>query len=156
MGRLMFTHGKFVKGDLLTDGVKVLGGQYVKLGGYTVLAGEEISPGYGQYDSMENAVGRVYAVLKDSTGTEIKGTYQLVVVSPQNVQLLPLGTWRTEDWNTSASDKTKQIPFARMPVRVTKDKKIELHFMADAGSDGKIVSLDNSDMQMDVTRVLLD
>ena len=148
----MFTHSKFTQTDLIKADTVLVAGQYNKIGEYKVLAGEVISPGYGIYDSMENAVGRIYGILKVAADTEIVGTYQLAVHSPQDIQLAPLGTWRTEDWNTVVADKTKQIPFARMPLQITKDKKLVLFFMPDASAT---IDHTKSKLSMDITRQLI-
>ena len=148
-----YNHAKFTAADLVKADSVCTAGEYKVIGSYTVLAGEVIFPGFGGYDSMENAVGRIYALLKVAADTEVKGEYMLAVLSPQDIPLKILGNWRTEDWNTSVTDKTKQIPFPKMNIGASKDKKIVLYFKADATS-----TLDHTKcvMLMDITRVLLD
>lgn len=152
MGILMRNHGKFTKADLLVNGVVCTAGQFNKLGQYIVKAGEAIKIGFGPYDSFENATGRIYAILKNAANVEIPGEWSLNIESPLDTHLATLGTWRSEDWNTVANDKTKQIPFPEMPIGASKDKKFVLYFKPDATDT---VSLANSVMNMDITRILL-
>lgn len=148
-----YNHGKFTAADVLTDGVVCTQGQFNKIGSYTVKAGEVIFPGFGSYDAMDNAVGRAYMKLQTAVPAEIKGELMITIESPQDIPLQVLGNWRSEDLNTDAANKTLQIPFPKMNVGASKDKKIVFYYRPDATAT---LSKANSTLSLDITRVLLD
>lgn len=144
----------FTKNDLITNAtVAIVLGQYNKLGEYKVQAGETISIGYGAFSGMDNAIGRVYGILKDSAATpvELKGKLRLTIYSPQDRPMKIMHEWRTEALNTSATDRTKQTPLSEGIEEITEDKKIVLEFLPDAIGNGTL-SKTNSDLIMDVTQ----
>ncbi len=147
-------HGKLIRADLMPANVTAAAAQYNLIGKYTVKAGEIIFLGFGTSADMHNAVGRVYGVIKDNAtpAVEIAGTWLLQIESAQDIPLQVIGTWRTEDWNTSATDKTKQIPWPKMQSGVSKDKKIALYFKPDTAATA--VAADTT-LAIDITRVLI-
>jgi hypothetical protein len=140
----------FTKNDLITSASQVLVlGQYNKLGQYVVNAGETISIGYGALSGMDNALGRIYGVMKDGSSVEIKGKLRLSVYSPQDRPMKIIWEMRTEAINTAATDRTKQSPLPEGVELVTEDKKIVLEFLPDtAGTLTKA----NCDLIMDITQ----
>ncbi|MFD0591164.1 hypothetical protein ACFQZE_24500, partial [Paenibacillus sp. GCM10027627] len=125
----------FTKADLIGAAtVPIVLGQYNKIGEYKVQAGETITIGYGLLSGMDNAIGRIYAIIKDSNvgGVELKGKLRLSIYSPQDRPLKIMHEWRTEALNTSATDRTKQTPLPEGIEVITEDKKIVLEFLPDA------------------------
>lgn len=144
----------FTKNDLISGAtVPIVLGQYNKLGQYVVSAGETISVGFGQLSGMDNAIGRIYGILKDSAATpvELKGKLRLSIYSPQDRPMKIVWELRTESLNTSAADRTKQTPLPEGIEEVTEDKKIVLEFLPDAIGNGT-VSKANSDLIFDITQ----
>lgn len=144
----------FTKADLVSGTtVPIVAGQYNKLGEYKVQAGETISIGYGQLSGMDNAIGRIYGVIKDSAATpaELKGKLRLSIYSPQDRPMKIMQEWRTEAINTSSSDRTKQTPLPEGIEEITEDKKIVLEFLPDSVGNGN-VSKANSDLIFDITQ----
>lgn len=149
-----YVHGKFTAADInLVDNVALVAGQFNKIGSYTVKAGEVIFLGWENYRDMESAVGRAYAKLQDNVPAEIKGEWMATIESPQDLPLTVLGNWRSEDMNTDATNKTLQIPFAKMNIGASKDKKIVFYFKPDTA---KTITKANCIVNLDITRVLLD
>lgn len=130
--------------------VSVLAGQYVKLGELKVEAGELVAIGYGQESGQNNAQGRIYMDIKDTSATPapVKGKVRLQVYSPQNRPLVILGEWRTETLTSGANDRTKMIPLPEDVYFLSEDKKLVLEFIADANAT---VSKANSTILLDTT-----
>jgi hypothetical protein len=65
-----------------------------------------------------------------------------------------LSNFKTFSANCSAAVEStpKQIPFPRMPIQITKDKKLVLFFMPDAGAT---IDHTKSVLSMDITRALI-
>lgn len=146
-----YTHGKFVLADLMSADTPVAANQYNRIGSYTVKAGEVIFMGFGSAGNMHDAVGRAYAKLQHDTPGEMTGTWLIQIESAQDIPLEVLGTWRSEDFNTSATDKTKQLPWPMMQPGVSKDKKIVFYFRPDAA---ETIDISGSTISIDITRVL--
>jgi hypothetical protein len=123
----------------------------MRLGTYTVVAGELVSVGYGNLDGQENAQGRIYLDLKDNATTplEVNGVVRLSVYSPQDRPIEIISEMRTETLRTSSSDRTKQISFPEHDLMVKEDKKIVLEFIPDANAT---ISKANSTLIMDITK----
>jgi hypothetical protein len=124
----------FTKNELISGDIVLSAGQYNKLGQYVVQAGEQISIGYGSQGGMDNAVGRIYAMLNTSVPAEIKGKLRLSIYSPQDRPMRIIWEMRTEALNTVATDRTKQTPLPESIELVTEDKKIVLEFLPDAAA----------------------
>lgn len=148
----MLFRSAFTQADIIKDSTAVPAGNFVNIGEYKVSAGEEIILGFGQQSGQENAQGRLFGKLQNSTPTEIKGVLRLVVMTNQDIPLATLFEGRTEALNSSATDRTKQIPFPQMSVGAGQDKKIVLQFKADSAST---ISLANTTILMDITRNLV-
>lgn len=140
-----------VANDLISAAtVSVIAGQYVKLGEKKVEAGELLAIGYGQESGQNNAQGRIFMDIKDTTATPVavKGTVRLQVYSPQNRPLVILGEWRTETLSSGANDRTKMIPLPEDVYFLSEDKKLVLEFLADAN---QTVSKTNTTILLDTT-----
>jgi len=136
--------------------VPIVAGDIVRLGEYKVQAGEEISCGAGMLAGMDNATGRAFVALRDSTanpGAVLSGTVRLIIYSAQNRPLEIVREWRTEDLDTSATDKTKQLPFPEHDIWVREDQRLVLEFVPDVGGIGNgNVSKANSKILLAVTK----
>lgn len=135
--------------------VPITAGEIIRLGEYKVQAGEQLSAGAGQLAGMDNATGRIFIDLRDSTanpGVALAGKVRLQVYSAQNRPLEIVREWRTEDLATSATDKTKQLPFTEHSIWLREDQRMVLEFIPDAGAVGNgNVSKANSKILMAVT-----
>jgi hypothetical protein len=132
--------------------VNVIASQFVKLGERVIQAGELLSTGFGDQSGQNDAQGRIYALLKDNTGTPVtlNGTMRLSVYTPQNRPLMILGEWRTETLATGAGDRTKQVPFPESIYQLSEDKKLVLEFMSDSTAT---LAKANSTILFDTTEV---
>lgn len=139
----------FTAAQLVAADKAVTAGEWARLGVYAVQAGEMISLGYGALSGMDNAVGRIYAKFAASGGAEVTGKVRLTIYSPQDRPLKIMHEFRTEALNTSASDRTKQTPFAEGPEIITEDKKIVLEFLPDANAT---IAKAQSVLIMDITQ----
>jgi len=144
---------KLQKTDFLSTDKAVIAGVFTKIGEYEVKAGEIIFPGFDELEGQQSARGRIYGKFQNATPAEIKGTLRLSIHSPQDQPLKVITELRTEDLNTSASDKTLQTPF---PVDwlsgASEDKKIVLEFKSDTSDT---IEFDNTSFIMDITRRLI-
>lgn len=138
--------------------VPVIAGDIIRIGEYKVQAGEEISVGAGMLAGMDNATGRVFMQFKDSAGTPVQltGTVRLVAYSAQNRPLEIIREFRTEDLDTSATDKTKQLPFPEHSIWLREDQRLVLEFIGDTGGIGNgNVSKANSKILLAMTKKAL-
>lgn len=148
----------FTANELITaDTTTVAAGVITRLGSYKVQAGEQISIGYGQLAGMDNATGRIFMSLFDGTsGThlEITGSIRLEAYSAQNRPIEILNEWRTEDLNTSATDKTKQLPLPEHAVWLREDQMLVLNLIPDSVGNGSLVKA-NSKILLAMTKMVL-
>lgn len=135
--------------DLMTGDVAVVTDGFVKIGSYKVLAGQLVTLGNGNIVTMSDAIGRIYCKFQDASPAEVKGILRIAIHSPQDRPILIVREYRTELLNTSATDRTKQLPFPQWGNNwVQKDKLIVLEFMADTAATIKKA---NSDILFDIT-----
>lgn len=128
--------------------VTTTAGQFVKLGERKILAGETIGLGYGDASGQDNAVGRLFMDLKDSTPANVNGIVRLSIYSPQNRPLIVLHEFRTETLRMGSTVRDQQIPFPIGSAWASEDKKIVLEFMADASG---LVNRTNTTILLDIT-----
>lgn len=140
-----FTENEFLNGD-----TSVTTGSYHRIGAYQVQAGERVTLGAGQIRSMSDAVGRIFADLKDnaSTPADIDGKLRFTINSPQDQHKTTLVEFSTKQLRTSISDRTQMLPLAEFLTGVKEDSKLVLEFKPDR--DGT-VSATNSSMLIDMT-----
>lgn len=130
--------------------VTLTAGSVIKVGERKVEAGEMIALGYGQESGQNNAQGRIFMDLKDTTATPvaIKGLVRLTAYSPQNRVIRILGEWRAEVLGTGAGDRTKQVPLPEDLYLLPEDRKLVLEIIADAT---QTLSKANSTIYVDTT-----
>ena len=132
-------------------------GQYTEIGFYKVQADEEVGIGRGGYGSLDQAIGRLYAVLKDTESTpgtftngrlriEYRSSQDTLLACVMDVSLAALGTGKT-------------IPADRFPlpfgnVLCGKDRKI-VFSVKNESSSSVTLSKANSEVLMDITRSIL-
>lgn len=145
----------FTEADLIEAAtVDVIAGKFVRLGEYKVQAGELVALGFGGESGQESAQGRIYGLLKDDTvpAVILNGVVRLSVFSPQDRPMEIVQEYRTETINTSATDRTKQVPFPFKDPFVSEDKKIVLEFKSD--TTATVVKAD-CDMILDITKAIV-
>lgn len=130
--------------------VALVAGSIVRLGEYKVQAGELICNGFGEQTGQDNAVGRVFMKLMDTTATpvQIHGMVRLSVYSPQNRPLLILSEHRTEILASGETDRSLQTPYPEDVNWIQEDKKLVLEFIPDTTAT---FSKANSKVLMDMT-----
>lgn len=127
-------------------------GVYTRLGARVIQAGELLSLGYGDQSGQNNAQGRIYAQLKDNSGTPVvlNGVFRLSVYTPQNRPLVILGEWRTDTLSAGAGDRTKQVPLPESIYQLSEDKQLVLEFNCDTTAT---LAKANCSILMDTTEV---
>lgn len=137
--------------DFIPADVSVIAGQFVRLGSYTVKAGEVISVGYGAQSAQNEAQGRIFAKMMNTAGTpaELRGTIRLSVYSPLDRPIEIICEFRTEQLNTDPVNRTLQIPFPEDQAWISRDKKLVLEFNSDTTDT---LSHTNSAFRMDTTQ----
>jgi hypothetical protein len=142
----------FTEANLISAATVVCtAGQFTRLGEYKVLSGDLIALGYGDLDDQCGAVGRIYMLLKDNTGTpvEMPGTVRLSLMSSADRQLSIEFECRTEIIDANATDRTKQLPLEVSQTWLSLDKRFELSFNPD--TTGTLVKA-NSKILVDITK----
>lgn len=135
--------------DLISSAtVNTIAGQFVTLGKLKIEAGELLTIGYGQKSGQDNAVGRIYMDLQNSTPAAVNGTVRLSIYSPQNRPLTILGEWRSETLRFGANDRAMQVPLPENMNWLSEDKQLVLEFEADANG---VVDKSKSNILMDTT-----
>jgi hypothetical protein len=126
-----------------------------KLGEYRVQAGEMIALGYGEQSGLDNAVGRIFADIRDSgtaPGTAVKGKLRLSVFSPQDRPLQILSELDCDIVNDNETDRTKQTPFPFNKTFISEDKKLVLELIA---KTTVTVGKTNSKLLFDTTQAVV-
>lgn len=145
-------HSSMTEDELIGSAtVAVLAGQAVKLGEYKVQAGEVVMMGYGSKGGLDDAVGRIYANLKDNGATpaEMKGKIRFSVYSPQDRPLKIIHEFDLDIVNDNATDRTKQQPLPATGLFLTEDKKLVLEFISKTAGT---LSKANSKILFDTTQ----
>jgi hypothetical protein len=142
--------------DLITAATVVCNaGVPTKLGEYKVQAGEMIALGYGEQSGLDNAVGRIFADIRDnaaSPGASVKGKLRLSVFSPQDRPLQILAELDCDIVNDNETDRTKQTPFPFNKTFISEDKKLVLELIAKTTvTVGKV----NSKLLFDTTQAVV-
>lgn len=120
----------------------------IYIGSLTVLAKTGYAVGYGQYDALDNAVGRISAVLKDTGAAIIKGKLRISYRNAHNQHIETVGEFDIESLNQTAINLKQPLP--QWGNGVTEDKKIILEIIA--YESGKTFDVSASDIDISATR----
>lgn len=137
--------------DLLSEGtIALLASKWQELGRKVVPAGTAYAIGYGNERGMDNAVGRVYMKIYDDTVTPVAepGMVRLELRDPQDRPIETLAEWRTEQLETSATDRQQMIPLPEHVAAFGEDWSLVLMFRPDAADT---VVKGNCKILLDVT-----
>lgn len=118
------------------------------IGSYTVKAGQMIQPGYGPYNSLDTATGRISGVLKDAGAAILNGVLRISVWDESDRPKEIVDEFDIGLLNQSAFNL--QMPFAQKGYAVPEDKKIVLEIICyDAA---KVLTVSTSSLNMHVTK----
>lgn len=121
--------------NIMSGDVSVIVNRWVEIGEYVVEAGLYYTPGWGFSTSQSDADGRIYAKFIDDTAgnvTEETGVLRVVAYTPDDMPIGVLFESRTESLNSSATDRTKQMPFPKLPIKLGLNYKYKFFFKSDA------------------------
>lgn len=141
----------FRLGDFgITSNVALVQNKPTFIGEYVVPAGMLIQPGNGPYNSLEQAVGRIAATLKDTSGSPalLRGSLRLSVWSEDDRQLMTIDEF--DIGRLDQSDYAKMQPFAQRGIAISEDKKFVLEIIC--LDSGKTLNVAASSLYMDVTK----
>ena len=146
-------------GAFMAGNVPIVAGQYVELGRVTMGAQAGVQVGAGTSAGQDSANGRMFAVLKDSTaspGVAVAGYVRMDVHDSNDTPIATIFEKRTEDLNTSTSDRRQMYPLPTTGNVIGPNYALVLKFKADAGAVGNgNVGLANSSALFDVTKYTL-
>lgn len=135
--------------DLMTGDVAVLAGIPTRIGEYKIEAGQVIKMGFGEYKSMQDAVGRIYADIKDSTNAVVSGKLRFSVWTPQNRLIEVLAEFDIDTINDNLSDPTKRQPLSGTDFPyMSEDKRFVVEVITRVD---KTISKTNSRILFDTT-----
>jgi len=112
--------------------VAVTQNQFTEIGRHVVGSGMYLTLGYGFSNSQVDADGRIYALIKDTADATLEGTLLISIYTPEDRHHRDLFEARTEDLNSSLTDRQKQIPFPEMDTGYGKDWIYKIFFKPDA------------------------
>lgn len=142
--------------DLISAGTVVCTAAIpTRLGEYKVQAGQLIKMGFGDYASMTEAVGRIFADIKDNAATPlaVSGKLRFSIYSPQDRPMEILGEYDIDTINDNPTDRTKQQPLAGKDFPfISEDKKLVLELIA---KTTVTVSKANSRILFDTTEAVV-
>lgn len=118
--------------DLLDADTACVAGKFVEVGRYTVPAGMAICLGYGGLAGQDQAEGRIYSKLQKAGPAAVPGMVRLVLLDPQDRPVETLFEARTEQLETSATDRTQQMPFPEHPAKFGEDWTLSFQLKGDA------------------------
>ena len=109
-----------------TSDVTMTAGQWNRLGAYTVGINEQLELGFGEYQGLENALGRARAIFKTVTsGAVWEGEIKAVIEDSQGNTLVPLIMNMTLDnLNQGETDITKRMPLPICGYRANRERNI--------------------------------
>lgn len=139
--------------DIMAGDVTVVASTYVKIGSTTIPAGIYRGVGYGMSASQADAQGRIYCKMQNATPAELTGTLRVSIWDPQDRPMEVIDEWPTAALNSSATDRTKQIPLPFDGRFVGKDYKIVFEFKSDTSDTLKKA---NTTIQLDMTNQLIN
>lgn len=122
--------------------------KWVEIGRYTVPAGTGVAIGYKNLHGMDQAEGRLYFKLRDAANAVEKGMIRLELRDPQDRPIEVLKEWRSEQLETSATDRQQQIPLPEHDSVFGEDWSLVFMFKGDA-TDG--LTLANCSILLDTT-----
>lgn len=139
----------FTQKELIAkDTINCIADNPIILGQYVVPAGELVSIGYGNLDGQQNAQGRIFIDLQDTTKA-VDGLIRISAFSPQDRPKEIMREYRTETLRLNVDDRTKQLAFPEHQLYISEDKKIVLEFIADTDCT---VSKSKTKILMDITK----
>lgn len=144
--------GTWNEKNIMVVSPAVIADKWVEIGEYIIEAGLYYTPGWGFSTSQSDADGRIFAKMMDNAGTavEVKGTLRIVAYTSDDLPIGVLFESRSEALNSSATDRTKQLPFPSLPIELGQDYKYKFFFKADVSA-----TLDRADcvMLIDITKI---
>lgn len=154
--------GSFTEADVFDSAtVACPAGQYTLIGEYIVKADEAVGVGRGGYASQDQAIGHIYAVFRDNSGTPVQltnGKFRIMFSSSQNIPIGQKPVFLDVDLaalTTGATVPSDRFPLPFENVVLTKDRKIQF-FIYNATGSSVTLSKANSTVYMDTTRALND
>lgn len=142
--------GALTRPDIMTDAtVNVFASRFTQIGEVKIGAGIWYTLGYGFSASQGDAEGRIYAIFQTAVPAEVKGTLRIEAFTPDDRNIAVLFESRTEALNSSATDRTKQIPFPEMMQALGEDYKFKFFFKADADN---VLTSANCTIVIDITK----
>lgn len=123
-------------------------GKPTYIGEYVVPAGIMIQPGYGPYNSLESATGRIAGVLKETGGAVINGILRISVWDESDRPAEIVDEFDIAHLNQSAFNL--QQPFAQKGFAVPEDKKLVLEIICT--DSGKTFDISESSFAMHITK----
>lgn len=154
--------GTFTKNDVVTEGatVTLVPGNYTKIGEYVVKADEGVGLGRGPYDSLNAAIGRLYAEFKDNAATPnviTDGTFRVMLQSSQDIPIGQKPVFVDVDLSQLLLGKTNPAERFVLPfdgTMLSRDKKF-VFYIKNNTSSAITLSKANSTVEMDITRALV-
>lgn len=145
--------GTLTKSDFGLANTTLVAGAWVRVGAYTVVAGEAIELGFGDNDNVSDALARIYTKFQTVTPAECPGRLRVLIEHPDGRMVEDGYVFESHSNALGAStDRTKQVPFSRKRKAATEDKKIVLEFRLDVGSALTAMTVATSEIYIDVTR----
>jgi len=137
--------------------VALIPGQFVPIGEYVVKADELVGIGRGEYSRQNEAIGRLFAIFRDTNGSQINGKFRIMLMSSQEI---PIGAKPVYiDVDLPALQTGYEIPADRyaLPfdnVMLSRDKKFQFLIRV-SGKENVRLSKEESNVLLDVARVIV-
>lgn len=135
--------------DFMSGTVNLVAGIYTRMGSYTVKKGEQVAFGSGLYDALNEATGRFYAELNDSTPVAINGRMRVTVVDYNDNLIFHVGEFDMEELRQGKTVRAERYPFPLQKLAAAYGRKIVIDFLC---STSETVSNTDSVMWMSATR----
>lgn len=157
MANTNFYRGNLRAADVISAAtVALTQGEYTKIGEVTVEADQLIGMGYGAGEDQDNAAGRIYVDLKDSTDAAINGKFRIQMMSSQDMPISAKPVILDVDLAVLASgsdSRDAQIPWPFQNIFLSKDKKFVFYVKCDDAS--KTLTKANCTVNIDITQQLV-
>ena len=152
----------FTEAEVITKGdtVTLIPGQYVPVGEYVVKADELVGLGRGFYGTLNEAIGRLYAIFKDNSANDGKlfeGKFRIMLLSSQEIPIGAKPVYLDVDLaalRTGASIPADRFVLPFDNIMLSKDKKYQFLIKV-SGTANVTLSKANSTVLLDCSRVIV-
>lgn len=148
----MLISDTFTQAELIGAATKaVTAAEYVEIASITIQQGEEIAFGWGLYGTQQDATGRAFANLYDTTATpvQLNGKLRIQVTDMNDNLVYYVGEWDLTKLRVGSADVRQRKAFPLQKQGAGFGRKIKVFFKSTTTAT---LSRANSTMEFDIAK----